>query len=55
MAYVVPPYINKMVEKYEKEVLSAQRKEIEAKKRYEFATEYRQLCEEKLEAAKSEK
>ena len=54
MAKIAPPYLNKLVEKYEKELLAAEKKEIEAKKAYELATEYRQLCEEKLEAAKKQ-
>lgn len=52
MARVVPPYLNKMVEKYEKELLSAEEKEIRARKNLEFATEYKELCREKLENAK---
>lgn len=49
---IAPPYLNKLEEKYEKELLLAKKREIKAKKEYEFATEYRKLCEEKLEEAK---
>ena len=54
MADIVPPYLNKMVEKLEKELLVAEKKEIKAKKNYEFATEYKNLCLEKLENAKKD-
>lgn len=54
MAHIVPPYLNKMVEKYEKELLSAEEKELRAKKNLEFAIEYKELCKEKLENAKKE-
>lgn len=55
MARVVPPYLNKMVEKYEKELLVAEERELRAKKNLEFATEYKELCKEKLESARKEK
>lgn len=54
MSRIVPPYLNKMVEKYEKELLSAEEKEIRARKNLEFATEYKELCKEKLENAKKQ-
>lgn len=50
--HVVPPYLNKMVEKYEKEVLIAKKNELKKLKEYEFAVEYTKLCEEKLKEAK---
>ena len=52
MAGWVPPYLNKWIDKLEKETLEAQRKELKAKNDYEFAKEYTKLCEEKLEKAK---
>ena len=52
---VAPPYLNKSEETYAKELLIAQKREINAKKNYEFAVEYRQLCEQKLEELKNEK
>lgn len=51
---IVPPYMNKLIEKYELEVLHAEKKEIRAKKNYEFAQEYTKLCKEKLEKAKQD-
>lgn len=50
----VPPYLNKMVEKREKEYAIAQKKTIKAKKAYEFAVEYEALCKEKLDNAKKD-
>lgn len=55
MAYIAPPYLNKNIEKLEREYLLAEKKELEAKKKLEFATEYKNLCKEKLENAKTEK
>ena len=55
MARVVPPYLNKMTDKYESELLLAKKKELKAKKDYEFAQEYRKLCEEKLNELNKEK
>ena len=55
MADIVPPYLNKMVDKYQKELFVAERKELEAKKAYEYATEYKKLCLEKLDEAKKQK
>ena len=54
MAKIVPPYMNKMVEVYEKELFVAEKKEMKAKKDYDFAVEYKNLCKEKLENAKKE-
>lgn len=55
MSRILPPYLNKMVEKYEKELLVAEERELKAKKNLEFATEYKELCREKLENAKKQK
>ena len=52
MVRVVPPYMHELITILEKELLLAEKKEIKAKKAYESATEYRQLCEEKLNEAK---
>lgn len=52
---IAPPYLNKLEETYAKELLIAQKREINAKKDYEFAVEYRQLCEQKIEDLKNEK
>ena len=54
MAEWLPPYLNKMVEKYEKEYLKAQKETVRAKKTYEFAVEYEALCKEKLDNAKKD-
>ena len=54
MAGWLPPYLNKMIEKLEKELIVAEKKELQAKKNYEFAVEYRKLCEEKLNNAKKD-
>ena len=50
----MPPYLNKWIDKLEKELLDAERKEIKARSDYEFAKEYRQLCDKKLNEAKHE-
>lgn len=56
MAEYAPPYVNKVTETYRKELLKAEKQEIKAKKKLEFATEYKNLCKEKLEnAEKKEK
>ena len=52
MAYLVPPYLNKFIEKCEKEYAIAEKKELEAKKNLEFATEYKELCLKRLNEAK---
>lgn len=54
MAYYLPPYLGKMVEKYEKELLIAEKRVIKTEKDLEFAKEYVKLCKEKLEQAKKE-
>lgn len=54
MAEIVPPYMNKMLKKLEKEVIIAERKELKAKKDYEYAIEYARLCKEQYEKAKKD-
>lgn len=51
---IVPPYINKMIVFYEKQLFKAEKAELKAKKKYEFQTEYKNLCKVKLENAKKE-
>lgn len=51
---VVPPYLNKMESKYEKEYNDAQKKELKAKKDYEYAQEYTKLCKEQLDHVKQQ-
>lgn len=50
----LPPYVNKMVKIFEKEYFKAEKAELKAKKKYEFQTEYKNLCKVKLENAKKE-
>ena len=45
---LLPPYISKMEQKVEKELHNAEKKELKAKKDYEFAQEYTKLCRERL-------
>ena len=52
MANWAPPYIGKLTQKLELELLRAEKKELEAKSKLEYATEYKKLCAEKLEEAK---
>lgn len=54
MAGLVPPYLNKMVDKRKKEVVAAERQELKAKKNYEFAQEYTALCKEQLAKAQED-
>ena len=54
MANVLPPYLNKMVDKCEKEVANAEKKELRAKKDYEYSIEYTRLCKERLAKAKEQ-
>ena len=54
MADFLPPYMNKHTNKLKREVVKAERKELKAKKDYEFAVEYTKLCKEQLEKAKAE-
>ena len=48
-----PPYLNetKYVQKLKKEVLLAEQKEKKAIANLEFATEYKKICQEKLDKA----
>jgi hypothetical protein len=43
-----------MVDKRKKEVVVAERNELEAKKKYEFAIEYTKLCKEQLAKAEED-
>lgn len=52
---LVPPYLNKMETKIEKELHNAEKKELKAKKNYEFAQEYTKLCKERLEKLNEKK
>lgn len=54
MANVLPPYLNKMVDKLKKEVASAEKKELRAKKNYEYSIEYTRLCKERLAKAEEQ-
>lgn len=54
MAHTLPPYLNKMVDKRKKEVVAAEKKELKAKKDYEFAIEYTKLCKEQLAKAEED-
>ena len=54
MALFLPPYISKMIDKYEKELLNAKKKVIKAQKNLEYANEYVKLCEKKLNDIKKE-
>lgn len=53
MAMWAPPYVNKHLDKLKKDVIKAERKELKAKKNYEYAVEYTKLCKEQLEKAKA--
>ena len=53
MAKICPPYINKEVQVCEKELKKAQKAELKAKKAYEFAVEYKKICEERLKEAEA--
>ena len=52
---LVPPYLNKMTEKFEKEFHNAEKKELKAKKNYEYAQEYTKLCKERLDKLNEKK
>ena len=49
MGVYVPPYINKHLDRLEKELALAEKKEQVAKENYETAVEYTKLCREALE------
>lgn len=52
MGHYLPPYLNKFVAALEKELVLAEKKELKAKKDYEFAVEYKNIVKAKLEEAK---
>jgi hypothetical protein len=52
---LVPPYLNKMEDKAKKELNNAEKKELKAKKHYEFAQEYTKLCKERLDKLNEKK
>ena len=43
-----PPYVNKHIDKLKNDVIKAERKELKAKKNYEYAVEYTKLCKDQL-------
>lgn len=51
--HIAPPYLNKLVEKREKEYHNAQEKRLKKEKDLEFAIEYEKLCKERYEEAKA--
>jgi exonuclease VII small subunit len=51
MGVYAPPYLNKNVERLEKELALAEKKEQVAKENYETAVEYTKLCREALDNA----
>lgn len=54
MSAICPPYIGKLTAKLQKDVVKAERKELKAKKNYEYQVEYTKLCKTQLENAKKE-
>ena len=52
MSKFLPPYVGKEIVRLQKDVIKAERKELKAKKQYEFRIEYTALCKEQLENAK---
>lgn len=52
MGVMAPPYLNKNVEKLEKELVRAENKERRAREKYETAKEYTKLCKTAVENAK---
>lgn len=54
MAQYLPPYVNKHINKLEREVVKAERKELKAKKDYEYSCEYTKLCKDQLAKVKNE-
>lgn len=52
MGLLCPPYLNKNIERLEKELALAEKKEQIAKENYETAVEYTKICREALEDAK---
>lgn len=53
MGLWVPPYVNNHEETLVKKLETAEKKEAEAKAKYEEAVEYTKLCREALENAKA--
>lgn len=53
MGRYAPPYANKHETMLEKKLATAEKKEAEAKAKYEEAVEYTKLCREALENAKA--
>ena len=51
MGLYAPPYLNKNVERLEKELAIAEKKEQVAKENFEAAQEYTKLCREALDNA----
>lgn len=51
MADWCPPYISRLVEKLQKAFIKAERKELKAKKKYEYAVEYCKLCKAQFDKA----
>lgn len=51
MAGWLPPYLNKQIAKLQNDVVKAERKELKAKKKYEYSCEYSKLCKAQLENA----
>lgn len=51
MAGWLPPYINKHIDKLQKNVDNAKKKTAKAKHNLEYAKEYQALCEEQLAKA----
>lgn len=53
MGIWAPPYANKHIDRLKKDVVKAERKELKAKKNYEFAQEFTALCKEQLKNAEN--
>lgn len=54
MGRYAPPYANKHIDRLEKELALAEKKEQVAKENYETAVEYTKLCREALENAQED-
>ena len=55
MGVYLPPYANKHLDRLAADVKKAERKELRAKKNYEYATEYLALCKKQFADAKESK
>lgn len=53
MAKICPPYLNKEIQVCKAELKKAQKAELKTKKAYEFAVEYKKICEERLKEAEA--